>query len=98
MTVTLQYNLKSRSLVPPVLFFFLQTALAIWGFMCFHGSAGKESVRCVGDLGSILGWEIPWRGNGYPLQNSCLENSIDYSPWGFNELDMTEQLSLSQKF
>ena len=24
-----------------------------------------------------LGWEIPWRRNSYPLQSSCLENSID---------------------
>ena len=30
-------------------------------------------------------------GNGYPLQYSGLENSMD----GHNELDVTEQLSLS---
>ena len=40
--------------------------------------AGKESTYNVGDLGSI-----PWLGrspgerNGYPLQYSCLENSMD---------------------
>ena len=37
----------------------------------------------------------PGEGNGYPLQYSCLENSMDrglvgYSPWGHKELDMTE--------
>ena len=38
----------------------------------------------------------PEGGNGNPLQYSCLENSMDrgawqgYSPWGCNELDMTE--------
>ena len=46
------------------------------GFPC--GSAGKESTCNVGDLGSIpgLGWS-PGEGKGYPLQYSCLENSID---------------------
>ena len=37
---------------------------------------------------------MPWSGNGYPLQYSCLENSMD-SPWGLNESDVTERLSLS---
>ena len=34
-------------------------------------------------------------GIGYPLWYSGLENSMDYSPWGSKELDMTEWLSLS---
>ena len=33
-------------------------------------------------------------GNSYPLQYSGLENSMDGSPWGHKELDMTERLSL----
>ena len=43
----------------------------------------------------------PKEGNSYPLQYSCLENSVDwrslvgYSPWGCKEPDMTEWLSLS---
>ena len=34
----------------------------------------------------------PGEGSGYPLQYSCLENSMDrgYSPWGPKESDMTE--------
>ena len=36
MTVALQYNLKSGRLIPPTPFFFLKTALAIWGLLCFH--------------------------------------------------------------
>ena len=36
MTVALYYNLKSGSLIPPAPFFFLKTALAIWGLLCFH--------------------------------------------------------------
>ena len=34
--VALQYNLKSGSLIPAAPFFFLKTALAIWGLLCFH--------------------------------------------------------------
>ena len=44
-----------------------------------------------------MDWEDPLgEGNGYPLQCSCLENSMDrgacqgYSPWGHKESDMTE--------
>ena len=42
------------------------------------GSAGKESARSVGYLGSIseLG-RFPGEGKGYPLQYSGLENSMD---------------------
>ena len=28
-----------------------------------------------------LGWEDPGEGNGYPLQYSCLENSMDRGAW-----------------
>ena len=42
------------------------------------GSAGKESVCNVGDLGSIPGLgRSPGEGNSYPLQYSGLENSMD---------------------
>ena len=43
-----------------------------------YGSAGKESACSVKDLGSIprLG-RSPGDGNGYPLQYSGLENSMD---------------------
>ena len=48
-----------------------------WGFPC--GSAGTESACDVGVLGPIprLG-RAPGEGKGYPLQYSCLENSMDY--------------------
>ena len=60
-----------------------------WGFP--DSSAGKESACNVGDLGSIPGLgRLPGEGNGYPLQNSSLENSMDYSLWGLKESDMTE--------
>ena len=42
-------------------------------------SAGKESACSAGDLGSIPGLgRSPGEGNGYPLQCSGLENSMDY--------------------
>ena len=58
-------------------------------FLCFYqcslwfsrgfpgGSDGKESACNAGDLGSIPGsGRSPGEGNGYPLQYSCLENSM----------------------
>ena len=42
------------------------------------GSAGKESTCNVGNMGSIPGLgRSPGEGNGYPLQYSGLENSLD---------------------
>ena len=36
MTAALYYKLKSERLIPPAPFFFLKTALAIQGLLCFH--------------------------------------------------------------
>ena len=42
------------------------------------GSDGKASACNVGDLGSIPGsGRSPGKGNGNPLQHSCLENPMD---------------------
>ena len=50
--------------------------LVLLGFPC--GSAGKESACNVEDLGLIPGLgRSPGEGNGYPLQYSGLENSMD---------------------
>ena len=46
------------------------------------GSDGKESACNEGDSGLILGsGRSPGEGNGYPLQYSCLENSMDREAW-----------------
>ena len=64
------------------------------------GSADNESAYNVGHLGSIPGLGLsPGEGNGYPLQYSGLENSMEfhiplYRPWGHKESNMTERLSL----
>ena len=46
------------------------------------GSHDKESATSAGDLGWIpeLG-RSPGEGNGYPLQYSCLENSMGRGVW-----------------
>ena len=68
----------------------------------FPGKDGKESACNAGDLGLIPGLgRSPGEGNGYPLQYSGLENSMDRGgwqatvPWGHKESDTTERLSLS---
>ena len=46
------------------------------------GSDCKESACSAADLSSIPGWgRSPREGNGYPLQYSCLENSMDRGAW-----------------
>ena len=45
-------------------------------------SAGKEFTCNAGDLGSIPGLgRSPGKGNGNPLQYSCLENPMDRGAW-----------------
>ena len=42
----------------------------------------KKSACNAGDLGLIPGLErSPGEGNGYSLQYSCLENSMDRGAW-----------------
>ena len=45
-------------------------------------SVGKESACNTGDLDSVpVSGRSPGEGNGNPLQNSCLENSMDRGAW-----------------
>ena len=49
------------------------------------GLDGKESACNAGDVGSIPGLGRPHgEGNGYPLQYSGLENSMDRGAWGYS--------------
>ena len=52
-------------------------------FLGFHvGFAGKESTHNAGDLGLTPGLgKSPGERNGYPLQYSGLENSMDRGAW-----------------
>ena len=62
--------------------------------------AQTESACNAGDSGSVPGSGIsPGERNSYPLQYSCLENSMHglrslegYSPWGHKPSDMTKGL------
>ena len=71
-------------------------------YTCFPGdSDGKESVCNTRDPGLIPGSRRSHgEENDYPLQYSCLENSMElrspagYSPWGRKESDTTEQVTL----
>ena len=56
MTVALLYNLKSGKLIPPAPLFFLKTALAIQGLLCFHMNCEfffSSSVKNV--VGNLIG-------------------------------------------
>ena len=45
-------------------------------------SDSKESACDVGDPGSIPGLgRSPGEGNGFPFQDSCLENPMDREAW-----------------
>ena len=61
-------------------------ALGQWSVLVFLVAQtvknGKESACNVGDPGLTPGWgRPPGEGNGYLLQYSCLENSIDRGAW-----------------
>ena len=46
------------------------------------GSDSKEFTCNAGDSGSIPGsGRFPGEGNDYPLQYSCMENSMDRGTW-----------------
>ena len=46
------------------------------------GSDGQESAGNAEDLDSIPGsGSSPGEGNSYPLQYSCLDNSMDRTAW-----------------
>ena len=72
------------------------------GFPC--GSAGKESTFSAGDLSLFPGLgRCPGEGKGYPLQYSCLENSMDWGAWRAKvhrvaKLDMTDWLTHTHFF
>ena len=60
--------------------FRLDNGLQMGGFPC--SSVGKESACKTGDLSLIpgLGTSLG-EGNVYPLQYSCLKNSMDRAGW-----------------
>ena len=52
------------------------------GSDCRESAVMQESACSAEDLGLIPGMGgSPGEGNGYPLQYSCLENSMDREAW-----------------
>ena len=74
-------------IVPPhltkVLLQELNKSMSIIDYLCFSGEPdGKESAGDAGDSSSIPGLgRSPGEYNGYRLQYSCLENSMDRGAW-----------------
>ena len=69
---------------------------SIWGFPA--GSDGKESAYHVKDLGSIPGsGRSPGERNSYPLQYSCLENSMDRGTQWTTVLGVTETSGMMER-
>ena len=51
-------------------------------FMNPGGSDGKKSaLKCRRPGFNLWVRKIPWKGNGSPLQYSCLENPMDGGAW-----------------
>ena len=71
----------------------LQNCLPLW---LRGGSDGKNLPAMQETRVPSLGWEdSSGKGNGYPLQYSCLENSMDRGAWqatvhGITESDRNE--------
>jgi len=62
------------------MYIYIYVIYMLWGFT--GGSDGKEFAYNTGDTGSISGFgRCPGEGNGYPLQYSYLENSMDRGAW-----------------
>ena len=58
---------------------------------------GKESACSAGDPGSIPGLgRSSGEGNGYPLQYSCLENSMDRGSWRATVHGVTKESDTSE--
>ena len=61
---------------------FFPLLISLFGIHFPGGSKGKESACDAKDQGWIPGWgRSPGEGNGNPLQNSYLENSMDRGAW-----------------
>ena len=62
------------------------------------GSDGKESACDAGDPASVPGLgRSSGEGNGYPLQYSYLENSMDRRMWCATAHGVAEELDTSEQ-
>ena len=69
-------------LLPPIPLSAVEKKLSLYSLGFPGASADKESAYSAGDQGSVPGsGRSPGEENGYPLQYSCLENSMDRGAW-----------------
>ena len=62
------------------------------------GSDDKESACNIRDPGSIPGLgRFPGERNGYPLQCSCLENSMNRGAWWATVLGVTKSKHMTKQ-
>ena len=97
MAVALVYNLKSGRLIPPAPFFFLKTALAIQGILCFHMNCEmfcSSSVKNV--IGNLTGTALNlWRRQWHPTpvflpgESQGRGSLVGCCLWGHTKSDMT---------
>ena len=76
MIVALQYNLESGRLIPPAPLFFLKTALAIQGLLCFHMNC---EIFCSSSVKNAIGNLIGIALNLYIAFGSSHFHNIDSS-------------------
>ena len=73
--------------------------MCVYTYMGFPGGSVVKGLSANAEMQESPGWgRSPGRGNGNPLQYSCLENPIDRGAWpgtvhGVTK-DMTERLSV----
>ena len=61
------------------------------------GSDSKESACNAGDPGLIPGsGRSSGKENGYPLQYSCLENSMNRGTWWATVLEVSKSLDMTE--
>ena len=66
----------------------------VWNKSFPGSSDGKETACSVGNPGSIPGLRrSPGEGKGYPLQYSCLENSMERGAWWVTVHGVTKTLT-----
>ena len=80
-------NLSVNLIYLELAFILCQTSICCHWLILYQGlpgsSDGKESACNVRDPGLVRGQgRSPGKGNGQPLQYSCLENPMDKRSWG----------------
>ena len=102
--VSLESNYKTNLIVWYLSLYLYVIYRYIWEIYIYigfpGGSDGKEGSWNARDLNMIPGLgRSPWKGNGNPLQFSCMENSMDSGSWRASVCGVTKsQTQISCSF